>query len=215
MKELNQHKFKFNPYLEDLYQSDKPLIIYKVDNGYNIYTDFSKKIVLTKKNIHNFLNSLEKKKYKKETDLYLGFFGYEILCNLIGINLKNKKRINFYKGIFYKPETIIKIRKDIKVISNIKKHTFNYQFNKTQILSPFKVNISYAKYKKIFELFQVFGSKPTRSTSKVCSTWIGTVPSCVQTCKEKIGTFAFTFINCFPFKKETIIVIAITYELKG
>ena len=153
MKELNQHKFKFNPYLEDLYQSDKPLIIYKVDDGYNIYTDFSKKIILTKKNIHKFLNSLEKKKYKKETDLYLGFFGYEILCNLIGINLKNKKRINFYKGIFYKPETIIKIRKDIKVISNIKKHTFNYQFNKTQILSPFKINISYAKYRKIFELF--------------------------------------------------------------
>ena len=153
MKELNQHKFKFNPYLEDLYQSDKPLIIYKVEDGYNIYTDFSKKIILTKKNIHNFLKSLEKKKYKKETDLYLGFFGYEILCNLIGINLKNKKRINFYKGIFYKPETIIKIRKDIKVISNIKKHTFNYQFNKTQILSPFKVNISYTKYKKIFELF--------------------------------------------------------------
>ena len=153
MKELNQHKFKFNPYLEDLYQSDKPLIIYKVDDGYNIYTDFSKKIILTKKNIHKFLNSLEKKKYKKETDLYLGFFGYEILCNLIGINLKNKKRINFYKGIFYKPETIIKIRKDIKVISNIKKHTFNHQFNKTQILSPFKVNISYTKYKKIFELF--------------------------------------------------------------
>ena len=153
MKELNQHKFKFNPYLEDLYQSDKPLIIYKVEDGYNIYTDFSKKIILTKKNIHKFLNSLEKKKYKKETDLYLGFFGYEILCNLIGINLKNKKRINFYKGIFYKPETIIKIRKDIKVISNIKKHTFNYQFNKTQILSPFKINISYAKYKKIFELF--------------------------------------------------------------
>jgi len=153
LKEHSQHKLKFNPYLEDLYQSDKPLIIYKVDGGYNIYTDFSKKIILTKKNIHKFLNSIEKKKFKKETDLYLGFFGYEILCNLIGINLKNKKRINFYKGIFYKPETIIKIRKDIKVISNIKKHTFNYQFNKTQILSPFKINISYAKYRKIFELF--------------------------------------------------------------
>ena len=51
MKELSQHKFEFNPYLEDLYQSDKPLIIYKVDDGYNIYTDFSKKIILTKKNI--------------------------------------------------------------------------------------------------------------------------------------------------------------------
>ena len=103
MKEHSQHKLKFNPYLEDLYQSDKPFIIYKVDGGYNIYTDFSKKIILTKKNIHKFLNSIENKKFKKETDLYLGFFGYEILCNLIGINLKNKKIINFYKGIFYKP----------------------------------------------------------------------------------------------------------------
>ncbi len=153
MKELRQHKFKFNPYLERLYQSDKPLIIYKVNDGYNIYTDFSKKIILTKKNIKKFLNSMEKKKYKKETDLYLGFFGYEILCNIIGINLKNKKRLNFYKGIFYKPETVIKIRKDVKIISNIKKDKFNYQFNKTQILSPFKINISYSKYKKIFELF--------------------------------------------------------------
>ena len=153
MIDHKKRKLKFNPYLEKLYQSDKALIIYKVDGGYNIYTDFSKKIILTKKNIHKFLNSLEKKKYKKETDLYLGFFGYEILCNLIGINLKNKKRINFYKGIFYKPETIIKIRKDIKVISSKKKHKFNYQFNKTQILSPFKINISYVKYKKIFELF--------------------------------------------------------------
>ena len=153
MKELSQHKFKFNSYLEDLYQSDKPLIIYKVDDGYNIYTDFSKKIILTKKNVTKFLKSIENKKYKKETDLYIGFFSYEILCNLIGLNLKNKKRINFYRGIFYKPETIIKIRKDIKIISSKKKYSFNYQFNKTQILSPFNINISYTKYKKIFELF--------------------------------------------------------------
>jgi len=153
LKDYKQHKLKFNPYLEKLYQSDKPIIIYKVKDGYNIYTDFSKKIILTKNNIKYFLKSIEKKKYKKETDLYLGFFGYEILCNLIGINIKNKKRINFYKGIFYKPETIIKIRKDIKIISNIKHQKFNNQFNKTQILSPFKINIPYQKYKKIFNLF--------------------------------------------------------------
>ncbi len=153
MKEHNQHKLSFNPYLEKLYQSDKPLIIYKVIDGYNIYTDFSKKILLNNKNINGFLKSFEKKKYKKETDLYLGFFGYEILCNLIGISIKNKKRLNFYKGIFYKPETIIKIRKDIKIISNIKNHKFNKQFNKTKILSPFKINIPYQKYKKIFDLF--------------------------------------------------------------
>ena len=76
MKEHNQHKFKFNPYLEKLYQSDKPLIIYKVKDGYNLYTDFSKKIILTKKNINNFFNSFKNKKFKKETDLLIGFFGY-------------------------------------------------------------------------------------------------------------------------------------------
>ena len=153
MKEYNRHKLKFNPYLEKLYQSDKALIIYKVKDGYNIYTDFSKKIILNNNNINGFLKSIEKKNYKKETDLYLGFFGYEILCNLIGINIKNKKKLNFYKGIFYKAETIIKIRKDIKIISNIKNQKFNYQFNQTKILRPFKINISYKKYKKIFDLF--------------------------------------------------------------
>ena len=153
MKEHNQHKLRFNPYLEKLYQSDKALITYKVKDGYNIYTDFSKKIVLNNKNVKSFFKLIEKKKYKKETDLYIGFFGYEILCNLIGVNIKNKKRINFYKSVFYKPETIIKIRKDIKIISNIKTQNFKYQFNKTKILSPFKINISYKKYKKIFDLF--------------------------------------------------------------
>ena len=153
MKDHKQHNLKFNPYLDKLYQSDKAIIIYKVEGGYNIYTDFSKRIILTKKNIKQFLNSFKRKKYRKETDLYLGFFGYELLCNLIGINIKNKKRINFYKGIFYKPETIIKIRNDIKIKSNLKKHFFVNQFNKTQILSPFKINLSYKKYKKIFDLF--------------------------------------------------------------
>ena len=153
MKDLSSHKLKFNPYLERLYQSDKPLIIYKVNNGYNIYTDFSKKIILKNKNIVNFLKSFSKKKYKKETDLLIGFFGYEILCNLLNLKINNQKNINFYKGVFYKPETIIKIRNDIKIKSNLKKHFFVNQFNKTQILSPFKINLSYKKYKKIFDLF--------------------------------------------------------------
>ena len=45
LKDYRQHKLKFNPYLEKLYQSDKSIIIYKVKDGYNIYTDFSKKII--------------------------------------------------------------------------------------------------------------------------------------------------------------------------
>ena len=153
MKDLNSHKLKFSPYLEKLYQSDKPLIIYKVKDGYNLYTDFSKKIVLTNHNIDKFFNIFSNKKIKKETDLYIGFFGHEILCNLLKVKIKNQKKLNFYKGIFYKPETLIKIRKDIKIISSIKNNFFKSFFNKTQILSPFKLNINYQKYKKIFDLF--------------------------------------------------------------
>ena len=153
MKENTSQHLKFNPYLEKLYHSDKPLIIYKVEDGYNLYTDFSKKIILKKNNINNFFNSFKSKKFKKETDLLIGFFGYEILCNLLNIQIRNQQKLNFYKGIFYKPETIIKIRKDIKIISTVKKHKFNSFFNKTQILSAFKININYQRYKKIFDLF--------------------------------------------------------------
>ena len=153
MKDFNTHKLKFSPYLEKLYQSDKPLIIYKVKDGYNLYTDFSKKIILTNYNIDKFFNIFSNKKIKKETDLYIGFFGHEILCNLLKVKIKNQKKLNFYKGIFYKPETLIKIRKDIKIISSIKNNFFKSFFNKTQILSPFKLNINYQKYKKIFDLF--------------------------------------------------------------
>jgi len=153
LKELNQHKLKFNKYLEKLYQSNKPLIIYKVDGGYNIYTDFSKKITLNKNNIAKFLDSFSSKKYKKETDLYVGFFGYEILCSLLNLSIKNQKKMNFYKGIFYKPETIIKIRNKIKIHSNLKKAEFKEVFQKTKILSPFKLNIEFNKYQKIFDAF--------------------------------------------------------------
>ena len=153
MKEHKQHKFSFNPYLEKLYQSDKPLIIYKMKDGYNIYTDFSKKIILNKKNINNFLNLKNFKKKNRELDLFIGFFGYEILCNLLNINIKNQKKLNFYKGVFYKPETVIQIRDKIRVISSKKKHQFNMFFHKTKILSPFKKNIEFTNYKKIFESF--------------------------------------------------------------
>tara|TARA_B100001741_G_C16547409_1_gene597525 strand:+ start:1004 stop:2218 length:1215 start_codon:yes stop_codon:yes gene_type:complete len=153
LKERKPHKLKYNPYLEKLYFSNKPIIIYKVLDGYNIYTDFSKKIILTKKNVNKFFNLISKKKYSKETDMFIGFFGYEILCNLLNINPKGQKKKNFYKGIFYKPETIIKIRNDIKIFSKNKNLKFKKYFSKTKILSPFKLNIDYKKYRKIFNLF--------------------------------------------------------------
>ena len=169
MKDLNSHKLKFSPYLEKLYQSDKPLIIYKVKDGYNLYTDFSKKIILNNKNIDKFFNIFSNKKFKKNTDLYIGFFGYEILCSLLKIKIKNQKKLKFYKGVFYKPETLIKIRKDIQVVSSKKNQVFRKFFSKTKILSPFKLNINYKKYKKIFDLFSKKIKQGETYQIKVCT----------------------------------------------
>jgi len=145
------------------------MIIYKVKDGYNIYTDFSKKIILNNKNIEKFLNKFNKKKTSKETDLFIGFFGYEILCNLLNIKVKNQKKINFYKGVFYKPETVIKIRKDIKVISTIKSFKFKDSFSDTQILSSFKLNIDFEKYNKIFNIFSKKIKQGETYQIKICT----------------------------------------------
>ena len=53
MRDYKKHKLRFSPYLEKLYQSDKPMIIYKFGNKYKIFTDFSKKIILNKTNGKN------------------------------------------------------------------------------------------------------------------------------------------------------------------
>jgi anthranilate/para-aminobenzoate synthase component I len=169
LKDYKKHKIKFNPFLEKLYQSDKAMIIYKVKDGYNIYTDFSKKIILNNKNVEKFLNKFNKKKRSKETDLFIGFFGYEILCNLLNIKIKNQKKVNFYKGVFYKPETVIKIRKDIKVISTIKSFKFKDSFSDTQILSSFKLNIDFEKYNKIFNIFSKKIKQGETYQIKICT----------------------------------------------
>ncbi len=169
MRDYKKHKLRFSPYLEKLYQSDKPMIIYKFGNKYKIFTDFSKKIILNNSNIKNFLNSFSNKKYKKEQDLFIGFFGYEILCNLLNIKLKNQKKTNFYKGIFYKPETVITISDKVKISSNIKQNKFNNKFNPTKILSPFKINTDFNKYKRIFDLFSKKIKQGETYQIKICT----------------------------------------------
>ena len=77
--------------LADIHNKNKPYIIYKSQNGFDLYTDFSKKILLNRKNINRFLTK-KQKKISKNTDLYIGFFGYEILNNLIGIKLPKQKK---------------------------------------------------------------------------------------------------------------------------
>ena len=132
-------------YLKILNKSNKPFIIYKSNKGFDLYTDFSKKIILTNQNIYNFINRITRNKYKKRaTDLYIGFFGYDILNYLIGVKRPKQKGLKFPKGIFYKPEKKINLKEKL----NYKSEDFNILNNN------FKININKRSYKKIFDKFK-------------------------------------------------------------
>ena len=130
--------------LIDLNNSGNPYIIYKSNKGFDLYTNFSKKIILNKQNIYQFLNKNKVKQKFKSTDLFIGFFGYELLNNLIGVKIPKQKNINFPKGIFYKPEKKISLRNKLIYqndgISGLKK--------------KFKINIGRKSYSKIFDRFK-------------------------------------------------------------
>ena len=53
------------------------------------------------------------------TDLFIGFFGYELLNNLIDVKIPKQKNLNFPKGIFYKPEKKIKLSNKLMYLSLI------------------------------------------------------------------------------------------------
>ena len=132
-------------YLNKINDSNKPFVIYKKAKGFDLYTDFSKKIILNNRNIKKFLSTKFKLKKKyKSTDLLIGFFGYELLNNLIGIKLPKQKSINFPRGIFYKPESKLSLKEDLI-----------FQSNKTnKIDKNFKININQNSYTKIFNKFK-------------------------------------------------------------
>ena len=127
--------------LTEIHQSGKPYIIYKSQKGFDLYTDFSKKIILNNKNVKSFLGKKNKKK-SKNTDLFIGFFGYELLNNLIDIKLPKQKNFNFPKGIFYKPE------KRLRLSNNLKYNLKNFKSG------SFKININRKTYTNIFNRFK-------------------------------------------------------------
>ena len=112
---------KNKEYLERLFDSDKPLIIYRVKNGFDVYTDFLNVVKLTKKNAKSFFENTSNKKNtnNKFFDGYIGFLSYELQCKLINVYLPKQKSNGFRDSIFYKPETLIKIRKNIQIFSTI------------------------------------------------------------------------------------------------
>jgi para-aminobenzoate synthetase component I len=152
-------------YLKEIVKSNKPFIIYKSDKGFDLYTDFSKKIILTNNNIKDFINKATKFKFKKkETDIFIGFFGYEILNNLIGVSLRKQKGLKFPKGIFYKPETKIKLKNklDYKNLKSIKSN------------KSFKININKTSYKIIFDKFKNKIKSGETYQIKICTKYSNT-----------------------------------------
>ncbi len=127
--------------LTKIHLSGKPYIIYKSQNGFDLYTDFSKKIILNNKNIRSFLTK-KNKKQSTNTDLFIGFFGYELLNNLIDVKVPKQKNFNFPKGIFYKPEKKIKLSNKL-----------NYDLKNFEC-GNFKININRKNYTKIFNKFK-------------------------------------------------------------
>ena len=130
--------------LTDINNSGDPYIIYKSNKGFDLYTNFSKKIILNKKNIHRFLNKKKISHKSKNTDLFIGFFGYELLNNLIGVKIPKQKNINFPQGIFYKPE------KKLSFNNNL----FYKNDNNNRFKSKFKINMDRKSYSKIFDKFK-------------------------------------------------------------
>ena len=128
--------------LSEINNSGEPYIIYKSDKGFDLFTNFSKKIILDSKNINKFLDKKYKKK-SKNTDLFIGFFGYELLNNLIKIKIPKQKNNNFPKGIFYKPEKKISFSNRLIYESLVKLKKYN-----------FKININKDVYTKIFKKFK-------------------------------------------------------------
>ena len=143
--------------LAKIHHSAKPYIIYKSQNGFDLYTDFSKKIILNNNNVKSFLNSKRKNK-SKNTDLFIGFFGYELLNYLINIKLPKQKNINFPKGIFYKPETKINLS-----------DSFEYKFKNRFKSNNFKINIDINSYTKIFNKFKKKIKQGETYQIKICT----------------------------------------------
>ena len=184
--------------LAEINNSGKAYIIYKSSKGFNLYTDFSKKIILNNKNIENFLKKKFQNKTKK-TDLFIGFFGYELLNNLINVKIPRQKNINFPKGIFYKPEKIINLSNNLK-----------YKSTKDVRNSDFKININKNSYTKIFNKFKKKIKSGETYQIKICTKYkiksrINTLDFFTRLSKTNLAPEAFmikdknySIISCSP-----------------
>ena len=119
--------------------------------------------------------------------MYIGFFGYEILNNLIGIKIPKQKSIKFPKGIFYKPE------KKISLSNN-----FKYENKDKHKNSTFKININKNSYTKIFKKFKKKIKSGETYQIKICTKY---------KTKSKIDP-----LNIFPFLNKDLLLTTLTSD---
>ena len=131
--------------------------------------------------------------------MFVGFFGYEILNNLIGIKLPKQKSINFPKGIFYKPEKI----------KNLKNIDYKNE-RKKKIYSKFRINLSLNHYTKIFEKFKKKIKSGDTYQIKICTKYknksiIDPLDLFSKLCKTNLAPESFfikdknySIISCSP-----------------
>ena len=63
-----------NKILNDINSSGKSYIIYKTSKGFDLFTDFSEKIILSNNNVVNFLKSISSKKKKSKKQIFMLVF---------------------------------------------------------------------------------------------------------------------------------------------
>jgi len=163
-------------YLNKIFQSNKPLIIYKTIGGYDVYTDFKDKIVLNSKNFKNFLNTktTKLKSNIKELNCHIGFFGFQLLCENIKVKLPKQKNSNFYPGLVYQPQTIIKIRQNIiikSLLKNYKKLHTDEKKSKYFYQKKFNLNLNERQYTKLFREFSEKIKLGETYQIKICQTY--------------------------------------------
>ena len=94
------------------------------------------------------------------------------MCNLIGVRIPKQKTNNFSKSIFYKPETIIKIRDRVQIKSLINNYKYLQNVNKTikkfHYQKESKVNLTLKQYEKIFDRFSKKIRKGETYQIKIC-----------------------------------------------
>ena len=79
------------------------------------------------------IQSKSKKSKIEELNCYVGFFGYKLLCENIGIKFPKQQSKNFHSSVFYKPQTKISIGKKI-IIKSIKANFRNISINTKKYL---------------------------------------------------------------------------------